>query len=444
MSKINLWKHQQQTKALYDKTKRTFDTSDAGTGKTLPIIADINPSKGKTLIFCPKSLIDSVWADEIHRFRPELRTSSCYASNRTKAFAVDADVYITNNDAVKWVEKNVNLNEFYALYVDESTDFKHHTSARSKAMKRIKDHFSVRRFLSGTPHAGKISDIWNQVFLIDDGTSLGPSFTRFRQQTMDAIQVGPMANMINWKNKPGIEDVVAMMIAPLNIRHRFEDCISIPEDFRYTENYYMSPQQQKAYNEMKKSAIAQLQSGVVTAVNAAAVTTKLLQIASGAVYDSDNNTKLVDTGRYELIIDLISQRDYSVVFFNWTHQREELMKLAKQRGISTTFIDGSVSVARRQERVADFQSGKYQAIFLHPQSAAHGITLTTGNTTIWASPTYLSDYFIQGNARVRRAGQKRKTETILIQAAYTVEAHVYEALQDKLNSIDLLHKALEA
>lgn len=440
---ITLWKHQQKTADFYNKTNRSFDTSDAGTGKTFPAIADIDPSKGKTLIFCPKSLIHSVWQDEIRKLRPELKVLPCDAVSRNN-FYKNADIYITNNDAVKWVEKNVNLNDFYTLIVDESSDFKHHTSARSKSLRNIKDYFTVRRLLSATPHAGNISDIWHQVFIVDDGNILGTSFTRFRQQTMDAKQVGPMANMIKWINKPGIEDVVAMMIAPLNIRHKFEDCVSIPEDFRYTENYYLTPQQRKSYDDMRAIAHTQLQTGVVTAVNAASVTTKLLQIASGAVYNSQSEAHLVDTGRYDLIMDLIAQRDHSVVFFNWTHQREQLMELANKRKIIATFIDGSVSNVNRQLRVKEFQEGKYQAIFLHPQSAAHGITLTTGNTTIWASPTYLSDYFIQGNARVRRAGQKRKTETILIQAADTVEEHVYEALEQKLSSIELLHKALES
>ncbi|RLD48405.1 MAG: hypothetical protein DRI97_18940, partial [Bacteroidetes bacterium] len=103
--------------------------------------------------------------------------------------------------------------------------------------------------------------------------------------TMDSTQVGPMANMVKWRNKQGIEEVVASMMQNMNIRHKFDDCVSIPDDFKYSETYYMPTSQQKAYKTMKATASVMLKKGEVNAVNAAAVTTKLLQIASGAVYD---------------------------------------------------------------------------------------------------------------------------------------------------------------
>lgn len=440
-----LWKHQKITTDFYAKNKRTFDTSDPGTGKTLSVIHDIDIDQGKVLILCPKSLIDTVWADDIAKYRPELSTSSCYAKDRTLKFSHAAHVYITNIDAATWLgkQKPSFFKGFHTLIIDESTAYKHNRSARSKAVNKIKKHFETRRLLTGTPHAGNISDIWNQMFIVDDGAIFGPSFTRFRQQTMDATQVGPMPNMIKWKNKPDIEEVVAAMMRPVNVRHKFEDCISIPEDFKYVENYYLTPAQQKAYLTMKDSALASLASGDVSAINAAALTTKLLQIASGAVYGDKHSTHLVDTGRYDLIIDLIKQRDHTVCFFNWRHQREQLCLLAEKAGISHCFIDGTVSDKQRLDHVRRFQNGEYEVIFLHPQSAAHGLTFTTANTTIWTSPTYMGDVFLQGNARVRRAGQKRRTETILVQAVGTIEANVYTALESKLSSIEMLQQALE-
>lgn len=441
----NLWKHQLATTQFYKTSQRTFDTSDPGTGKTLGVIHDLDITQGKILIICPKSLMQTVWADEIAQFRPELSTSVCMAKDRAKKFSHEAHVYITNIDAATWLAKQPPsfFKQFNTLIIDESTAYKHNRSARSKAINKIKKFFGIRRLLTGTPHAGNISDIWNQIFIIDDGEIFGTSFTRFRQMTMDAVQVGPMANMVKWTNKPDIEEIVAAMMRPLNIRHKFTDCISIPEDFTYAENYYLTTPQAKAYKDMKDHAISQLKSGDVNAVNAAALTTKLLQIASGAVYGDNNSSHLVDLGRYELITDLVAQRDHTVCFFNWRHQREHLCKLATKAGISHCFIDGTVSDKQRLEHVRKFQAGKYQVIFLHPQSAAHGITLTKANTTIWASPTYMGDIFLQGNARIRRAGQKRKTETILVRAVGTIEEKVYKLLEGKLSSIEMLQQSLE-
>jgi SNF2 family DNA or RNA helicase len=70
-------------------------------------------------------------------------------------------------------------------------------------------------------------------------------------------------------------------------------------------------------------------------------------------------------------------------------------------------------------------------MYIHPKSASHGITLTKGVATIWASPTYNAEYFEQANARIYRGGQTQTTETILISADGTAEQDVYTALYDK-------------
>ena len=81
-------------------------------------------------------------------------------------------------------------------------------------------------------------------------------------------------------------------------------------------------------------------------------------------------------------------------------------------------------------------------LLAHPQSAAHGLTLTKGTATIWASPTYNLEHFLQGNRRIYRAGQTQKTETIMVLASGTVEDKVFQSLQEKDarqgNLLDLL------
>ena len=78
-----------------------------------------------------------------------------------------------------------------------------------------------------------------------------------------------------------------------------------------------------------------------------------------------------------------------------------------------------------------YQAGAYQTIFAHPRSAAHGLTLTRGTTTIWTSPTYDLELFEQGSKRQHRMGQTQKTETITIIAPGTIDERAYEILQKK-------------
>jgi SNF2 family DNA or RNA helicase len=95
--------------------------------------------------------------------------------------------------------------------------------------------------------------------------------------------------------------------------------------------------------------------------------------------------------------------------------------------------------------VADeFQTGQYQVLFAHPQSAGHGLTLTKGTATIWASPTYNLEHYLQGLKRVHRIGQKDKTETIVIVAEGTIDEKVWTALQAKNVKMTNLLTEMEA
>jgi SNF2 family DNA or RNA helicase len=130
------------------------------------------------------------------------------------------------------------------------------------------------------------------------------------------------------------------------------------------------------------------------------------------------------------------------VGFLWRHQRLELEKAAKTRGVSYAIIDGTTKDRERIAAVESFQRGDTRVIFAHPQSGGHGLTLTAGTTTIWASPTYNSEHYIQFGARINRAGQEKETETILVTGHDTIDDRVYDKLGGKLDSMQLLLELL--
>ncbi len=205
----------------------------------------------------------------------------------------------------------------------------------------------------------------------------------------------------------------------------------MPQNHMYKVAYSLPAKQREAYAEMEKYAVLQLQDGVVNAVNAASLITKLLQIASGTVYDEQGNSLFVENGRYQLITDLVKAREHSVVFFNWKHQLQALQGYFQKEGITYCVLDGTVKSTDRVKAVREFQQGYYRACLAQPQSTAHGLTLTKATTTIWSSPTYNLELFIQGNHRIYRAGQNKRTETLLVTANGTIETEVYRKLQNK-------------
>jgi SNF2 family DNA or RNA helicase len=424
-----------------DTRPRVLDASDPGTGKTrvqIDLCTARRFAGGKAvLVIAPKSLLRSAWENDFKKFSPSIVTSVATAANREKAFEADADVYITNTDAVNWLAKKPPsfFKRFDTLVIDELSAFKHHTSGRSKAINKIKKHFQYRYGLTGTPSTNSITDIWHQVFVLDDGQRLGKSFFQFRNSVQTPQQVGPAANMLKWTDKPGAELAVGGLIQDIVVRHKFEECIDIPANHEYSVPFVLTPAHAKLYRQFEKDAVIQLTSGqVVSAVNAAGVMGKLLQIASGASYSAgpaSNDYSVIDSSRYELVADLAEQRAHSVVFFNWRHQRDQLIAEFEKRGLTFVVIDGNTTDKERESAVDLYQKGFYRVLLAHPQSAAHGLTLTRGTATIWASPTYNLEHWIQGNRRIYRAGQTQKTETIVVLAADTIEDKVFRRMTDK-------------
>jgi hypothetical protein len=444
-----LFAHQKQTIEAFRGKPATFDASDPGTGKTLTEIeiirARVKSDRRAILVVAPKSLLRTAWANDIRKFAPELLVSIAYAENREKAFAVPADVYITNHDATKWLVKQPPkfFKRFSTLVVDESSAFKHHTAQRSKALGKIRKYFDFCHLMNGTPNTNSITDVWHQYFICDGGQRLGKSFYAFRSHVCQPKQTGPMPNMVEWVDRPGAELAVADLVKDITIRHKFEDCIDIPDNHMYTVPFALKPAHMKQYKTMQTLALLPLEEGTVTAINAAAISTKLMQIASGAVYEAEGVYHKLDNDRYELIMDLLEPRQHSLCFFLWQHQKEELIRAAEARGYSWALIDGTVPSSEREEAVRHFQAGFYKVLFAHPQSAAHGLTLVKATSTIWASPTYNLEHFVQGNKRIYRAGQKEKTETIVVVAEDTIDEKVYKALASKRVRMDALLEELK-
>jgi SNF2 family DNA or RNA helicase len=444
-----MYEHQAASYAKFYELCRTYDCSDPGTGKTRVALELARDREHTALVVCPKTLMETAWVDDAAKFTPELVVHPVYAGRyREQQAKFDADIMVFNTDAVKWLaEQPKSFHDRWDMIIfDEISAFKHHTSKRSKAAwKVVKDKYDFRHGMTGTPNSNRITDIWHQVKLIDNGAALGNSFYAFRNATSQAKQVGPLPQHIKWIDKEGAPESVAHMIKDFTVRHKFEDCIDIPPNVMRNVNVPLTPKHRKEYEKFKRDAVIELKDADVIGVNAAAMATKLLQIASGAVYTAEGSDKPVHTfatTRYDTIAQLCYERDHSIVFFLWAHQRDELINSLERSGIDDyAVIDGSV-VKERTQIIRDYQKGKYRVLLLHPRSAAHGITLTKATATIWASPTYDAELWKQGFHRMVRAGQENQTETILVSARNTIEQKVYDMMQTKYDNMKSLLEVL--
>ena len=429
--------HQQKSIEHNNTTPIVFDCSDPGSGKTAVRIWAFSERhkilQHKMLVLCPRTIMAAVWQADFEKFAPHLKVLVAGADVRDKINPQDCDVLVMNHDAVKWLVKKPAsyLKGFDELVIDESTAFKHNTSQRSKAMAKLASRFKYKSCLTGTPNSKSITDVWHQVYILDAGKRLGKSFFAFRSATCTPTQVGAHPSAMQWRDRDGIEDTVFGLLADIVIRHHIDDCADLPDMHTWSMAYNMTKRQEKAYDQMEQMQMAAIQGEVITAVNAASVATKLQQVASGAIYNNEGEYKVLDTDRYELIIDLVQERKHPLVFFLWKHQRDMLIAEAEKRGLSFAVIDGATSDKHRGEYVSNYQQGMYDVLFSHPKSAAHGLTLTKGTSIIWASPTYDLEWYAQGSIRQRRMGQTEKTENLIILAKGTIDEKVWQIMEGK-------------
>lgn len=436
------WPHQQYSTGFFQRTPVGFDFSSPGTGKTrvqLRVYA-ARHAPGRCLVLCPKTLTRSAWGSEIRSQFPSLTYSVATADNRLEAFKINTDIVITNYDAVRDLSKSKDflkiLKDFDHLIVDESTAFKNPSAQRSKAAAKLAKLFERKYLLTGTPTPNSVTELWHPTFMLDGGARLGSSYFKFRNVMQYAQQVGPMPQHVKWIDRPGAEEAVFDLLHDIMVRHAFEDVMShVPPNHVARYTFELPKKLQKQYLELETTSVLELETTIMAA-QASAVRNKLLQLASGALYDGTGNYVVLDDTRYELIFDLVDQYDHSVVFFNWKHQREELMKLFEARGVAAGAIDGSTPDSERLEIVDLFQEGHLKTVLLHPRTGAHGLTLTRGQACIIASPIYEADLLQQAVHRIYRGGQKYATNTILVEAENTVEGQVYQRLNDKKARMD--------
>lgn len=439
--------HQKVTSQFLVDNPRAIVTSDPGTGKTRSVadaFAQIK-NEGRMLVLAPLSILEASWIDDIRKFRPNLTYGLCVAGDRDKGFASGADVVIANHDGVKWIDSALKLRPnlldgFAFLCIDEFTAFKNKDSARSKACLRIAQRFSHRWILSGTPNSNTILDVWHPALLCDDGARLGTKFYSFRSSVCTSKFNGFGTE---WADKPDATEIVAAALHDISIRYALEECITMPERILTTRKVRLSAKVRAMYKQLMDDAILYAASGKLNAVHASAKIKKILQLCTGGVYDAEGNVLSIHEDRYRFIMDLVAERKHTLVAFNWTHERDAMVAIAEKEGIKYGIIDGSVAGNKRAAVVNAMQSGQLQVIFAHPQSAGHGLTLTTATTTIWASPTYNAEHYKQFNARMYRAGQRKRTEIIHVAAENTLEEHVYDKLQGKLEKMEDLLTTLK-
>jgi SNF2 family DNA or RNA helicase len=446
--------HQKITSLFLLKNKRAFVLNEMGTGKTLSALWScdmlIEADKiRRTLIVSPLSTMRSVWGKEILMNMPHRKFAIAHGTRqqRVQALRNPSDFVIINHDGVKIVEEEIIAEQFDVIIIDELTAFKSN-SERTKCMNRISDaqydksHIKIKSHnklrkrdgavwgMTGeiTPNAPV--EAFYQCKIVNPEAEFLPKFMgQFRDACMMAL---PGTDPIMWVPKEIAPQIVGMVTKPA-IRFTRDECLDLPDTTYQELEIELTPEQGDFYLKMRREAMIELENGLVTAANAAVKLNKLLQISAGAVKTTDGG--VIEIGckpRIDATMDLLegTPNRKLVIFATFRASIEMLRKELEKRGVKVACIHGDVRQDLRAAHIERFQTGDLNVLILQPQSSAHGITLTASSTILWFSLIPSNELHQQGNARIVRAGQTRKT-FIYYFVSTKAERHVANILKRK-------------
>ena len=442
------FEHQKATAAFLTMNRKGFCFNEQGTGKTASAIwaADFlmkEKQVRRVLVICPLSIMDSAWRADLFTFAMHRSVDIAHGSpeKRRKIINGDAEFVIINYDGIEIAQDDIKRAGFDLIIVDEATHYKNAQSKRWKALYEIVEQDTWLWMMTGTPAAQSPLDAFGLAKMIRS-KEVPRYYSAWREMVMMKI------TNFKWVPKPSSIKLVHDALQPA-IRYTKEQCLDLPE-MTYVKREVELTSQQKKYYKLVRDQMTTVAAGEqVTAVNAAIVMNKLLQISSGAVYaDSGETVEFDIKNRYKVLCEVIEEASQKVlVFVPFKHSIQHLSEKLTKDGITNGVIAGDVNVTKRTELFKQFQTtDSPRVLIIQPQAAAHGVTLTAANTIVWWGPVSSLETYAQANARVHRQGQRHPCTVVQLEGS-VVERRLYRMLDERIDVhskiVDLYNEILE-
>lgn len=379
---------------------------------------------GRVLVVAPKRVAEDTWPKELAKW-DHLRglTYSLVMGSekeRRQALMKRAFIYIINRENVSWLVENYHW-DFDTLVIDELSSFKSAKAQRFRALKKVRPLIKRVIGLTGTPSPNTLIDLWPQIYLLDMGQRLGRFVTHYRERFF--VPDKRNREMVySYKPREGAEQRIYELIGDICISMKAADHLKMPDLIANRIDIQMNQQERKLYDTLKKDMVLKLKDGEIDAVNAAALSGKLLQMAGGAVYDSEGRTLRIHDRKLDMLEDLIEAANGKplLVAYWYKHERDRIQERFQVREILTS------------KDIDDWNAGKIPVALMHPASVGHGINLQQGGSTlVWFGLTWSLELYQQTNARLWRQGQKHAVVIQHLVTAGTHDEDVMRALERK-------------
>ncbi|EAC2243921.1 DEAD/DEAH box helicase [Listeria monocytogenes] len=393
----------------------------------------------KVLVIAPLRVARDTWPAEINKW-DHLKGLSYSVAVGTEKERIDAlkkqsTLYIINRENVDWlVHKSGIPFHFDMVVIDELSSFKSYGAKRFKSLLKVRP--SVKRIvgLTGTPSSNGLMDLWAEFRILDLGQRLGRYISHYRNTYFKPDKRNAQI-IFSYKPLPGAEEEIYKQISDITISMKSTDYLKMPEYVSNEVFVTLSDKDWKVYSDFKEDMVANLGDDEIDAVNAAVLSGKLLQMANGAVYDSENKAHVIHDKKLDALEDLIEGANGKpvLVAYWFKHDLERIKNRFPVRKIQSS------------KDIEDWNDGKIPIAVIHPASAGHGLNLQSGGSTlIWFGLTWSLELYQQTNARLYRQGQRDTVIVHHIITKNTIDEDVLLALTKKEKTQDALIDAVKA
>lgn len=444
LNKVDLHAYQQYGSKFIISHPQSALFLDCGLGKTVTTLTAINDLLFdsfeiiKVLVICPLR-VSAVWVDEINKWKHlnSLRYSVAIGKEveRKAALTRKADIYIINRENVDWLVNKSGLPFDYDMVViDELSSFKDNGSKRFKALRKVRPVVKRIVGLTGTPSSNGLMDLWAEIGILDMGQRLGRFITHYRNSFFTPDKRNQQI-VFSYKPLPGAEAEIYRRISDITISMKNTDYLKLPECVINEIPVWLSDKEKKVYDTMKRDLVLSLEGREIDALNAAALSNKLLQMANGAVYADDGSAARIHDRKLDVLEDVIEAANGKpvLVAYWFKHDLERILER-----FPAEKLDSADSIKRWNE-------GEIPLAVIHPASVGHGLNLQAGGCTlVWFGLTWSLELYQQTNARLWRQGQKDTVVIHHIITKGTIDEDVMRALKRKDKTQTALIDAVKA
>ncbi|MCB1042690.1 MAG: DEAD/DEAH box helicase [Acidobacteria bacterium] len=387
---------------------------DMGLGKTIQtaVLLRMVSCDKPQLIVVPRSLLGN-WERELHRFTPGRKLIIHHGSNRASDAELlrQQDVVITTYGTLRADLDLMQSISFATIVLDEAQAIKNPHSQTSQAVCGLRAPHRIA--LSGTPVENRMEELWS-LFQF-----LAPGYLGEREHVRHIGEAGSLNYQI-------VRDLVAPFILR---RHKSEVLNDLPEREDVTLHITLSNDERRFYQTLQSGAQAVIhpKSGKRNTMD---VLTLLLRMRQACCHP-----KLVDedyigpqSSKIEVLIEHLTEvtanQGAALVFSQFT----QLLKLVafelEEVGMPFLYLDGQTR--DRDQRVAEFQSGKAPIFLISLKAGGVGLNLTRASYVFILDPWWNPMAERQATDRAHRIGQTQKVTAYRMVAENTIEQRIVE------------------